>query len=248
MWFRCDGVWCGGTRGAAPAAGPPTRGTRGPGRRHPELAAPGAARGTPGCRGRLPAFRPRASLGGPGAAGRPEAAPGSRGGRAGAVSVTLPKFTVRRSQRQRCRLTWRPPRVKLHRLHQAAVAPSPHRQTRAWPKSTRSCPRAERVHHRRRRRTRRHRRSTCKLSRRGWCTREDTERSTSLSSLHPSPRLSGSSTHGRITVAGPRAPALPARHTARRCMSSADDPPLGARAGSPTRRRRSSSSSSRTSR
>ena len=156
--------------------------------------------------------------------------------------------SLRRSQRQRCRLTWRPPQVKLHRLHQAAVAPSPHRQARAWPKSTRSCPRAERVHHRRRRRMRRRHRSTCKLSRRGWCTREDTERSTSLSSLPPSPRLSGSSTHGRITVAGPHAPALPARHTARRCMSSADDPPLGARAGSPTRRRRSSSSSSRTSR
>ena len=111
------------------------------------------------------------------------------------------------SLRQRYRLTWLPPQVKLHRLYQAAVAPSPHRQARAWPKSTRSCPRAERVHHRCRRRTPRRRRSTCKLSRRGWCTREDTERSTSLSSLLPSPRSSGSSTHGRITVAGPHTPA-----------------------------------------
>ena len=153
--------------------------------------------------------------------------------------------SLRRSQRQRCRLTWRPPQVKLHRLHQAAVAPSPHFQARAWPKSTRSCPRAERVRHRRRRRTPRRRRSTCKLSRRGWCTREDTERSTSLSSLPPSPRLSGSSTLGQITVAGPHVSARPTVH---RCMSSAHDPPLGARAGSPTRRRRSSLSSSRTSR
>ena len=152
-----------------------------------------------------------------------------------------------RFQRQRCRLTWLPLQVRLHRLHQAAVAPSPHRQARAWPKSTRSCPRAERVRHRRRRRTPRRRRSTCKLSRRGWCTREDTERSTSLSSLPPSPRLSGSSTLGQITVAGPHAPDQPAQHTAHRCTSSAHDPPLGARAGSPTRRRRSSLSSSRTS-
>ena len=153
-----------------------------------------------------------------------------------------------RSQRQRCRLTWLPLQVKLHRLHQAAVAPSPHRQARAWPKSTRSCPRTERVRHRRRRRTPLHRRSTCKLSRRGWCTREDTERSTSLSSLPPSPRLSGSSTLGQITVAGPHAPDLPAQHTAHRYTSSAHDPPLGARAGSPTRHRRSSLSSRRTSR
>ena len=91
-------------------------------------------------------------------------------------------------------------------------APSPHHQARAWVaarlKSTRSCPHAEFV-------LPRHplqswltspTASTCKLWRHAWYTREDMEHSTSLSSLPPSPRLFGSSTHGRITVAGDTLP------------------------------------------